>query len=62
METLLTILQKHQESLGERAFIGFMTGIVITLFFVIRGAVQKNKKDFDEVKKDEESKNKDWND
>jgi len=62
METLLIILQKHQESLGERAFIGFMTGLVIMFFFVIRGVIQKNKKDFDEVKKDEKNKNKDWND
>lgn len=65
METLL-ILLRYQQSVGERAFIGFMTGLFITLVIAIsrgiKNAKEKNKKDWDEVSKSETNSNRtsDW--
>ena len=67
MESLFIILQ-HQQSLGERVAIGFLTGLFFTILIAIsngvRNAKQRNKKDFDEVSKNETNTNhtSDWND
>lgn len=59
METFLILLQ-HQQPLGERVAIGFLTGlfftIVIALSNGLKKAKEKNKKDWDEVSKDETTK------
>lgn len=56
MESIFIILQ-HQQSLGERVAIGFLTGLFFTILFAVsngvRNAKQRNKKDFDEVSKKE---------
>lgn len=69
METLFILLQQ-QESLGERVFIGAITALIITAFIAIKNRIkdtkQKNKKDWDEVSKDESfgksNHTSDWND
>lgn len=65
MESIFIILQ-HQQSLGERVAIGFLTGLFFTILIAIsngvRNAKQRNKKDFDEVSKKETnmSSTSDW--
>lgn len=64
METLVILLQ--QQSLGERVFIGAMTGLFITLVIAISNGIkkakEKNKKEWDEVSKNETNSNRtsDW--
>lgn len=56
MVTILILLKNYQ-SVGEAFFIGLMQGLllfgVVAIWRAIRNAKQRNKKDWDEVSKDE---------
>ena len=54
---IIFILLKNYQSVGEAFFIGLMQGLflfgVVAIWRAIRNAKQQNKKDWDEVSKDE---------
>lgn len=56
MVTILILLKNYQ-SVGEAFFIGLMQGLflfgVVAIWRAIRNAKQRNKKDWDEISKDE---------